>query len=109
MTGCHCQVYLTDRAMHARVCSRLCRFPLAPFAWVTVLSQERCCCSYRSYLWRWKELQFLLPMSTGDHNEDSEEMSVELPPLKWPRATFDGLTQNLRFPGSWGAIYPEEG
>ncbi|KAJ0621548.1 hypothetical protein HanIR_Chr01g0009891 [Helianthus annuus] len=49
-------------------------------------------------------------MSTGDHHEDfTEEMSAELPPLKWPRATFDGLVQNLRFPENWGARYPEEG
>ncbi|KAJ0565856.1 hypothetical protein HanIR_Chr06g0267251 [Helianthus annuus] len=49
-------------------------------------------------------------MSTGGHHEDlSEEMSAELPPLKWPRATFDGLIQNFRFPESWGALYPEEG
>ncbi|MFS7972187.1 hypothetical protein Hanom_Chr09g00841761 [Helianthus anomalus] len=49
-------------------------------------------------------------MSTGDHLENStEEMSAELPPLKWSRATFDGLIQNLRFPESWGARYPEEG
>ncbi|KAF5784962.1 hypothetical protein HanXRQr2_Chr10g0422981 [Helianthus annuus] len=49
-------------------------------------------------------------MSTGDHHEDSmEEMSVELPPLKWSRATFDGLVRNLRFSENWGALYPEEG
>ncbi|KAJ0657758.1 hypothetical protein HanLR1_Chr14g0550301 [Helianthus annuus] len=49
-------------------------------------------------------------MSTGEHHEDlSEEMSAELPLLKWPRATFDGLVQNLKFPENWGALYPEEG
>ncbi|KAJ0454973.1 hypothetical protein HanIR_Chr15g0745981 [Helianthus annuus] len=49
-------------------------------------------------------------MSTGEYHEDlSEEMSAELPPLKWPRATFDGLVQNFRFPETWGARYPEEG
>ncbi|KAM0030873.1 hypothetical protein Hdeb2414_s0017g00502091 [Helianthus debilis subsp. tardiflorus] len=48
-------------------------------------------------------------MSTDDHREDSEEMSVELPPLKWPRASFEGLIQNLRSLRTWGAIYPEEG
>ncbi|MFS7952332.1 hypothetical protein Hanom_Chr07g00605721 [Helianthus anomalus] len=52
---------------------------------------------------------FVLLMSIGDHFEDSEEMSVELPPLKWPRATFDGLIQNLKFSKRWGVIYPEEG
>ncbi|KAJ0667670.1 hypothetical protein HanPI659440_Chr17g0680351 [Helianthus annuus] len=49
-------------------------------------------------------------MSTGEYHEDlSEEMSAELPPLKWPRATFDSLVQNFRFPETWGARYPEEG
>ncbi|KAJ0667385.1 hypothetical protein HanPI659440_Chr17g0677241 [Helianthus annuus] len=49
-------------------------------------------------------------MSTGEHQEDlAEEMSAELPPLKWPRASFDGLIQNFRFPENWGALYPEEG
>ncbi|KAF5773923.1 hypothetical protein HanXRQr2_Chr13g0594271 [Helianthus annuus] len=49
-------------------------------------------------------------MSTGEHQEDlAEEMSTELPPLKWPRATFDGLIRNLKFPENWGALYPEEG
>ncbi|KAJ0783556.1 hypothetical protein HanLR1_Chr01g0021681 [Helianthus annuus] len=49
-------------------------------------------------------------MSTGEYQEDqSEEMSTELPSLKWPRATFDGLVQNFRFPENWGALYPEEG
>ncbi|KAJ0447746.1 hypothetical protein HanRHA438_Chr17g0815791 [Helianthus annuus] len=62
------------------------------------------------YLLR-KNLPILLfLMSTGEHHEDlSEEMSAELPPLKCPRATFDGLIQNLKFPESWGALYPEEG
>ncbi|KAJ0909640.1 hypothetical protein HanRHA438_Chr07g0323861 [Helianthus annuus] len=66
--------------------------------------------SFLRYLLR-KNLPILLfLMSTGEHHEDlSEEMSAELPPLKWPRATFDGLIQNLRFPESWGALYPEEG
>ncbi|MFS7931664.1 hypothetical protein Hanom_Chr04g00358591 [Helianthus anomalus] len=36
-------------------------------------------------------------------------MSVELPPLKWPRETFDVLVQNLRFPENRGARYLEEG
>ncbi|MFS7939795.1 hypothetical protein Hanom_Chr05g00456181 [Helianthus anomalus] len=41
-------------------------------------------------------------MSSGDHHENlTEEMPAELPPLKWPRATFDGLVQNLRFPENW--------
>ncbi|MFS7969848.1 hypothetical protein Hanom_Chr09g00813971 [Helianthus anomalus] len=49
-------------------------------------------------------------MSTGEHHGDlSEEMSAELPPLMWPRTSFDGLVQNLRFPENWGALYPEEG
>ncbi|KAJ0448514.1 hypothetical protein HanPSC8_Chr17g0784341 [Helianthus annuus] len=48
-------------------------------------------------------------MSTGDHHEDSEEMSVELPSLKWPRASFDGLIRNLKFSENWGSLYPEEG
>ncbi|KAJ0518627.1 hypothetical protein HanLR1_Chr11g0417371 [Helianthus annuus] len=49
-------------------------------------------------------------MSTGEHQEDlAEEMSAELPPLKWPRASFDGLIQNLKFPENWGALYPKEG
>ncbi|KAJ0456220.1 hypothetical protein HanIR_Chr15g0759931 [Helianthus annuus] len=49
-------------------------------------------------------------MLTEDHHEDSaEEMAVELPPLKWSRATFDGLIQNFKFPESWGARYPDEG
>ncbi|MFS7902774.1 hypothetical protein Hanom_Chr01g00015231 [Helianthus anomalus] len=49
-------------------------------------------------------------MSTGDHHEDStEEMYAELPPLKWSRATFDSLIRNLRFPENWGDRYPEEG
>ncbi|MFS7958135.1 hypothetical protein Hanom_Chr07g00674581 [Helianthus anomalus] len=35
-------------------------------------------------------------MSTGDHHEDStEEMAAELPPLKWSRETFDGLIRNF--------------
>ncbi|KAJ0752349.1 hypothetical protein HanPI659440_Chr09g0323311 [Helianthus annuus] len=49
-------------------------------------------------------------MSTGEHQEDlAEEMSTALPPLKWSRASFDGLIRNLKFPGNWGALYPEEG
>ncbi|KAM0024744.1 hypothetical protein Hdeb2414_s0022g00619251 [Helianthus debilis subsp. tardiflorus] len=49
-------------------------------------------------------------MSTREHHEDStEEMSVEIPPLKWSRATFDGLVRNFRFSDNWGACYPEEG
>ncbi|MFS7906684.1 hypothetical protein Hanom_Chr01g00062141 [Helianthus anomalus] len=49
-------------------------------------------------------------MSTGDHHEDStEEMAAELPPLKWSRATFDGLIWNFRFLENWGARYPDEG
>ncbi|KAJ0492938.1 hypothetical protein HanIR_Chr12g0580481 [Helianthus annuus] len=36
-------------------------------------------------------------------------MSTALPPLKWSRATFDGLIRNLKLPESWGALYPEEG
>ncbi|MFS7943474.1 hypothetical protein Hanom_Chr06g00500671 [Helianthus anomalus] len=49
-------------------------------------------------------------MSTGEHHGDlSGEMSAELPPLKWPRASFDGLVQHLRFPENWSAMYPEEG
>ncbi|KAM0031881.1 hypothetical protein Hdeb2414_s0017g00514301 [Helianthus debilis subsp. tardiflorus] len=49
-------------------------------------------------------------MSTRDHHEDStEEMFVELPPLMWSRANFDGLIQNLRFPENWVAQYPEVG
>ncbi|MFS7934952.1 hypothetical protein Hanom_Chr05g00397711 [Helianthus anomalus] len=49
-------------------------------------------------------------MSTGDHHEDStEDMVAELPPLKWFRATFDGLIHHFRFPESWGALFPDEG
>ncbi|KAJ0575917.1 hypothetical protein HanPSC8_Chr05g0195011 [Helianthus annuus] len=49
-------------------------------------------------------------MSTGDHHEDSaEEMTAELPPLKWSRATFDDLIRNFKFPESWGARFPDEG
>ncbi|KAJ0735265.1 hypothetical protein HanPI659440_Chr11g0430171 [Helianthus annuus] len=49
-------------------------------------------------------------MSTGENQESlAEEMSSELPPLKWPRGSFDGLMRNLKFPESWGALYPEEG
>ncbi|MFS7947101.1 hypothetical protein Hanom_Chr06g00544141 [Helianthus anomalus] len=49
-------------------------------------------------------------MSTGEHHEDSsEEMSVNLPPLKWPRETFDGMVRNFKFPDSWDARYPDEG
>ncbi|KAJ0447759.1 hypothetical protein HanHA89_Chr17g0708981 [Helianthus annuus] len=49
-------------------------------------------------------------MSTGDHHEDSaEDMAANLPPLKWSRATFDGLIRNLKFPEGWGARYPDEG
>uniref|UniRef100_A0A251RMQ0 Putative transposase (Putative), gypsy type n=1 Tax=Helianthus annuus TaxID=4232 RepID=A0A251RMQ0_HELAN len=49
-------------------------------------------------------------MSTGEHQEGfTEEMSTELPPLKWSRASFDGLVQNFKFPESWGALFPEEG
>ncbi|MFS7930001.1 hypothetical protein Hanom_Chr04g00339031 [Helianthus anomalus] len=49
-------------------------------------------------------------MSTGDHHEDpAEDMAAELPPLKWSRATFDGLIRNFKFPKSWGARYPDEG
>ncbi|KAM0064515.1 hypothetical protein Hdeb2414_s0003g00103831 [Helianthus debilis subsp. tardiflorus] len=49
-------------------------------------------------------------MSTGEHQEGlAEDMSTELPPLKWSRASFDGLVQNLKFPENWGALYPEEG
>ncbi|KAJ0609197.1 hypothetical protein HanRHA438_Chr03g0138251 [Helianthus annuus] len=49
-------------------------------------------------------------MSTGENQESlAEEMSSELPPLKWPRGSFDGLMRNLKLPESWGALYPEEG
>ncbi|MFS8003819.1 hypothetical protein Hanom_Chr13g01218351 [Helianthus anomalus] len=49
-------------------------------------------------------------MSTGDHHEDStEEIAVELPPLKWSRETFDSLIRNFRFPKSWDARYRNEG
>ncbi|MFS7977475.1 hypothetical protein Hanom_Chr10g00904401 [Helianthus anomalus] len=49
-------------------------------------------------------------MSTGENQEDLvEEMSTALPPLEWSRAAFDGLIRNLKFPESWGALYPEEG
>ncbi|MFS8031904.1 hypothetical protein Hanom_Chr17g01551381 [Helianthus anomalus] len=49
-------------------------------------------------------------MSTGDYHEDFiEEMASELPPLKWSRATFEGLIRNTRFPKNWGARYPDEG
>ncbi|KAJ0845156.1 hypothetical protein HanRHA438_Chr15g0710451 [Helianthus annuus] len=49
-------------------------------------------------------------MSTGGNQEGlAEEMSTELPPLKWPRGSFDGLMRNLKLPESWGALYPEEG
>ncbi|KAM0025633.1 hypothetical protein Hdeb2414_s0021g00576861 [Helianthus debilis subsp. tardiflorus] len=49
-------------------------------------------------------------MSIGDHHQDSaEEMVVELPPLKWSRETFDGFIQNIKFPESWGAWYPDDG
>ncbi|MFS7959987.1 hypothetical protein Hanom_Chr08g00697601 [Helianthus anomalus] len=55
-------------------------------------------------------LQFLSLMSTGDHHDDSaEEMTAELPPLKWSRATFHGLIRNFKFPESWGALFPDEG
>ncbi|MFS7889166.1 hypothetical protein Hanom_Chr00s000003g01603781 [Helianthus anomalus] len=36
-------------------------------------------------------------------------MSVGLPPLKWPRETFDSMVRNFKFPDSWGARYPDEG
>ncbi|KAL9996060.1 hypothetical protein Hdeb2414_s0007g00237651 [Helianthus debilis subsp. tardiflorus] len=49
-------------------------------------------------------------MSTREHHEDSsEKMAVGLPPLKWPRETFDNIVQNFKFPDSWGARYPDEG
>ncbi|KAJ0480237.1 hypothetical protein HanIR_Chr13g0629271 [Helianthus annuus] len=49
-------------------------------------------------------------MSTGENQESlAEEMSSKLPPLKWPRGSFDGLMRNLKLPESWGALYPEEG
>ncbi|KAM0043912.1 hypothetical protein Hdeb2414_s0010g00346991 [Helianthus debilis subsp. tardiflorus] len=49
-------------------------------------------------------------MSTGERHEDSsEEMSVGLPPLKWPRETFDSMVQNFKFPDSWDARYPDQG
>ncbi|KAF5795006.1 hypothetical protein HanRHA438_Chr08g0346071 [Helianthus annuus] len=49
-------------------------------------------------------------MSTGEHLEDSsEEMSSGLPPLKWPKETFDGMVRNWKFPDSWDARYLEEG
>ncbi|MFS7984435.1 hypothetical protein Hanom_Chr11g00986411 [Helianthus anomalus] len=51
-----------------------------------------------------KNLLSLFLMSTRDHHEDSaEEMTPELPPLKWSRATFDGLIRHFKFPESWGA------
>ncbi|MFS7974248.1 hypothetical protein Hanom_Chr09g00866361 [Helianthus anomalus] len=59
VTGCYCQVYITDRALHARVNSRLCHSLPTPVAW---------------------NLQFLPLMSTRDYHEDStEEMSAEDP------------------------------
>ncbi|KAJ0713979.1 hypothetical protein HanPI659440_Chr13g0484521 [Helianthus annuus] len=49
-------------------------------------------------------------MSTGEHHEDSsEEMAAGLPPLKWPKETFDGMLRNFKFPDSWDARYPDEG
>ncbi|KAJ0502756.1 hypothetical protein HanHA300_Chr11g0416531 [Helianthus annuus] len=49
-------------------------------------------------------------MSTGKRHEDSsEEMSASLPPLKWPRDTFDSMVQSFKFPDSWGARYPDKG
>ncbi|MFS7997192.1 hypothetical protein Hanom_Chr12g01138801 [Helianthus anomalus] len=49
-------------------------------------------------------------MSTGERHEDSsEEMFVNLPPLKWPRETFDSIVRNFKFPDSWDARYPDEG
>ncbi|MFS8029622.1 hypothetical protein Hanom_Chr17g01524421 [Helianthus anomalus] len=49
-------------------------------------------------------------MSTGDQPDDSaEEMSASLPPLKRSRDIFDGLVKKIKFPKSWGVIYPEEG
>ncbi|KAM0026263.1 hypothetical protein Hdeb2414_s0020g00556151 [Helianthus debilis subsp. tardiflorus] len=51
-------------------------------------------------------LQFLPLMSTGNHHEYStEDMSAELPPLNWFKATFDGLIRNLQFPENWRARY----
>ncbi|MFS7921048.1 hypothetical protein Hanom_Chr03g00232031 [Helianthus anomalus] len=49
-------------------------------------------------------------MSTGERHEDSsKEMFVNLPPLKWPRETFDSMVRNFKFPDSWDARYPDEG
>ncbi|KAJ0505887.1 hypothetical protein HanRHA438_Chr12g0560551 [Helianthus annuus] len=49
-------------------------------------------------------------MSTGEHHEDSsEEMATDLPPLKWPKETFDVMVRNFNFPDSWEARYPNEG
>ncbi|KAF5786532.1 hypothetical protein HanXRQr2_Chr10g0442051 [Helianthus annuus] len=49
-------------------------------------------------------------MSTGERREDSsEEMFVNLPPLKWSRETFDSMVQKFKFPDSWGVQYPDEG
>ncbi|KAM0000854.1 hypothetical protein Hdeb2414_s0005g00161661 [Helianthus debilis subsp. tardiflorus] len=49
-------------------------------------------------------------MSTGEHHEDSsEEMSANLPSLKWSRETFDNMVQNFKFPDSWDVRYPDEG
>ncbi|MFS7936462.1 hypothetical protein Hanom_Chr05g00415871 [Helianthus anomalus] len=49
-------------------------------------------------------------MSTGEHHEDSsDEMASGLPPLKWPKETFDGMVRNFKFPDSWDARYPDEG
>ncbi|MFS7987093.1 hypothetical protein Hanom_Chr11g01018321 [Helianthus anomalus] len=37
-------------------------------------------------------------MSTGERHEDSsEEMASGLPPLKWPKETFDGMVRNFKF------------
>ncbi|KAM0055950.1 hypothetical protein Hdeb2414_s0006g00212161 [Helianthus debilis subsp. tardiflorus] len=49
-------------------------------------------------------------MSAGERQEDSlEEMSAGLPPLKWPRETFDDLVQSFKFLNSWGVRYLEDG
>ncbi|MFS7934441.1 hypothetical protein Hanom_Chr05g00391601 [Helianthus anomalus] len=38
-------------------------------------------------------------MSTGERHEDSsEEMFAGLPPMKWPRETFDCMVLNFKFP-----------
>ncbi|KAM0038561.1 hypothetical protein Hdeb2414_s0013g00416331 [Helianthus debilis subsp. tardiflorus] len=49
-------------------------------------------------------------MSTGKRHEDSsEEMSVNLPPLKWPKETFDSMVRNFKFSDNLDVRYPDEG